>query len=176
MRYAGPRRAAGGDGDPSIALLTDGPANSAWYEHRVLGRHLRVPLVTRRDLHLRRGRLHAVLQGSRSREIRVLYRRTDEDRLRDERGRATWLAEGLLDPVRRGRLAVVNAFGAGVADDKAIHPHVDDMVRFYLDEEPALPSVHSYDLSDPAARSEALDRIDELVVKPRIGHGGAAWW
>ena len=167
------RAAPGGDGDPSIALLTDGPSNSAWYEHRVLGRRLRIPLVTRRDLHLRRGRLHAVLQGSRSREIQVLYRRTNEDRLRDDRGRPTWLADGLLDPVRNGHLAVVNAFGAGVGDDKAIHPHVDDMVRFYLDEEPLLPSVRSFDLSERAAGERALDRLDELVVKPRTGHGGS---
>jgi uncharacterized circularly permuted ATP-grasp superfamily protein len=167
------RAAPGGDGDPSIALLTDGPSNSAWWEHRVLARRLGIPLVTRRELHLRRGRLHAVLQGSRSREIQVLYRRTDDDRLQDDQGRATWLAEGLLDPVRRGHLAVVNAFGAGVADDKAVHPHVDDMVRFYLGEEPLLESVHSFDLSVPAARAEALERLDELVVKPRTGHGGS---
>jgi len=166
------RAAPGGDGDPSIALLTDGPANSAWYEHRLLGRLLRIPLVTRRDLHLRGGRLHAVLPGSRSREIQVLYRRTDEDRLRDERGRATWLADGLLEPVRKGRLTVVNAFGAGVADDKAIHPHVDEMVRFYLGEDPLLPSVPSFDLSDRRSLEEVLDRLEELVVKPRTGHGG----
>ena len=166
------RAAPGGDGDPSIALLTDGPSNSAWYEHRLLGRHLRIPLVSRRDLHLRGGRLHAVLPGSRSREIQVLYRRTDEDRLRDERGRATWLADGLLEPVRKGRLTVVNAFGAGVADDKAIHPHVDEMVRFYLGEDPLLPSVPSFDLSDRSSLEEVLDRLEELVVKPRTGHGG----
>jgi uncharacterized circularly permuted ATP-grasp superfamily protein len=166
------RAAPDGGGDPSIALLTDGPANSAWYEHRALGQRLGIPLVTRRDLHLRNGRLHATLRGSRTREIQVLYRRTDEDRLRDEAGRATWLADALLDPVRHGRIAVVNAFGAGVADDKAIHAHVEDMVRFYLGEEPLLPSVRGFDLCDPTARQEALDRLDELVVKPRTGHGG----
>jgi uncharacterized circularly permuted ATP-grasp superfamily protein len=169
LRQAAPN----GGGDPSIALLTDGPANSAWYEHRALARRLRIPLVTGRDLHLRGGRLHATLRGSRTREIQVLYRRTDEDRLRDEAGRANWLADALLDPVRNGRVAVVNAFGAGVADDKAIHTHVEDMVRFYLGEEPLLPSVRGFDLCDPAARREALDRLDELVVKPRTGHGGA---
>ena len=128
--------------------------------------------MTRRDLRLRGGRLHATLRGGRTREIQVLYRRTDEDRLRDERGRATWLADGLLDPVRNGRLAVVNAFGAGVADDKAIHAYVEDMVRFYLGEEPLLRSVRGFDLCDRPVRAEALDRLDELVVKPRTGHGG----
>ena len=79
----------------------------------------------------------------------------------------------VLDPVRTGRLSVVNAFGAGVADDKAIHPHVEDIVRFYLGEEPLLPSVRGFDLCDRDAREEALDRLDELVIKPRTGHGGA---
>jgi uncharacterized circularly permuted ATP-grasp superfamily protein len=165
--------APGGGGDPSIAMLTDGPVNSAWYEHRVLAAGLGIPLVTRRELHTRGGRLHATLRGSRPREIQVLYRRTDEDRLRDESGGATWLADCVLDPVRAGRLAVVNAFGTGVADDKAVHPHVDDIVRFYLGEEPLLCSVRGFDLADADARAEALDRLDELVVKPRSGLGGS---
>jgi uncharacterized circularly permuted ATP-grasp superfamily protein len=164
--------AVDGAGDPSIALLSDGPENSAWWEHGVLASRLGIPLVTRDDLFLRRGRLHTQLPGGRSRELQVLYRRTDEDRLRDERGRPTWLAEALLDLVREGRLAVVNAFGAGLGDDKLIHGYVEAMVRFFLGEEPLLPSVHTYDLGDREAREAALQRLDDLVVKPRSGHGG----
>jgi uncharacterized circularly permuted ATP-grasp superfamily protein len=67
---------------------------------------------------------------------------------------------------------VVNAFGTGVADDKLIHAHVEEMVRFYLGEEPLLPSVHTYDLGDPEARETALGQLGDLVVKPRSGHGG----
>ena len=163
LRAAAPE----GNGDPSIALLSDGPSNSAWYEHRVLASKLDVPLVTRSDLSLRAGRLYAG-----SRELQVVYRRTDEDRLRDERGRPTWLAEALLDPMRSGRLAVVNGFGTGVADDKLVHAYVEEMVRFFLDEEPLISSVHTFDLGDPEARAAALARLEELVVKPRSGHGG----
>jgi uncharacterized circularly permuted ATP-grasp superfamily protein len=123
------------------------------------------------DLHVRGGRLHAFLAGG-SREVQVVYRRTDEDRLRDESGRATWLADLLLEPCRRGRVACVNAFGTGVADDKLLHAYVDDMVRFYLDEEPLVESVRTFDLGDPETRDKALSRVGDLVVKPRDGHGG----
>ena len=102
-----------------------------------------------------------------------MYRRTDEDLLRDRAGRATWLADLLLAPVRRGTLAVVNPFGAGLADDKLVHAYVEEMVRFYLDEQPLLGSVRTLDLSDDAIRAEALDSLGELVVKPRSGYGGA---
>jgi uncharacterized circularly permuted ATP-grasp superfamily protein len=164
--------APGGGGDPSIALLSDGPENSAWYEHRLLASLLGIPLVTRDDLAVRGGRLHARLDDGSTRELQVVYRRTDEDRLRDERGGPTWLAHALLEPIRRGRLAVVNAFGAGVADDKLVHGYVEAMIRFFLGEEPLLRSVHTYDLGNPEQREAALERLDELVIKPRSGHGG----
>ena len=78
----------------------------------------------------------------------------------------------LLDPCRSGRLACVNAFGSGVSDDKLVHAYVEAMVRFYLDEEPLIRSVPTYDLAVPAVRDSILARIDEVVVKPRAGHGG----
>jgi uncharacterized circularly permuted ATP-grasp superfamily protein len=160
-----------GHGDPHVILLSDGPANSAWYEHRALARSLDIPLVTPDDLYPSRGRLR-VLVDRRSREVDVVYRRTDEDRLMDEHGRPTWVADVLLDPCRTGRLTCVNAFGGGVADDKLIHAYVDAMVRFYLDEQPLIRSVPTYDLGVPAVRESILERIDEVVVKPRAGHGG----
>ena len=79
----------------------------------------------------------------------------------------------LLGPLRAGTVAVANAFGTGVADDKAVYPYVDDMVRFYLREEPLVRSVRTYDLAEPEARGEVLERLDELVVKPRDGFGGS---
>ena len=133
---------------------------------------LGIPLVLPGDVHLRGGRLHAVVDGS-SRTVDVVYRRTDEDRLREPAtGKPTWLAELLLEPLPRGRLRVVNGLGSGVADDKLVHAYVEEMVRFYLGEEPLIESVPTYDLTEPACRAEALDRLDELVVKPRSGHGG----
>ncbi len=102
----------------------------------------------------------------------MVYRRTDEDRLRDEHGRATWVADLLLEPLRAGTLVVVNPFGAGVADDKLAHAYVEEMIRFYLGEEPLLESVPTYDLGDPGVFAELEPRLDELVIKPRGGFGG----
>lgn len=170
MRAALMAAAPGGEGQ--ALLLSDGPANTAWYEHRELARRLDIPLACPDDLHVRDGRLRAVVEG-RERTVDVVYRRTDQDRLRDPAtGRATWLAELLLDPCRAGRLACVNGLGSGVADDKLVHAYVEEMVRFYLEEEPVIESVPTYDLTDPACRAEALDRLEELVVKPRSGLGG----
>jgi uncharacterized circularly permuted ATP-grasp superfamily protein len=165
---ADPRRS----GRPVAVMLSDGPSNPAWFEHRQLARALAIPLVTPGDVVRRKGDLFALLPEG-ERRIDVLYRRTDEDRLREPGGRPTWLAELLLEPIRRGTLAVVNAPGAGVADDKLIHAYADRMIRFYLQEEPSVPSVPTFDLTDLDVRLEALGRIDELVVKPRAGHGGA---
>ncbi len=159
--------------DPSIALLSDGPGNSAWWEHRRIAERLGVPIVSPEDLFVRRGRLHARLDSDGTRELQVVYRRTDEDRLRDGDGRATWLVEALLAPCRREKLAVVNPLGAGLADDKLVHAYVEEMVRFYLGEEPLVPSVRTYDPGDPEALEELLPRLGELVIKPRTGHGGA---
>jgi len=165
-------RAATPGGDPSIVLLSDGPANAAWYEHGEIGRRLGIPVVQPDDVLVRRGRLHAWLGEGRTRQIDVVYRRTDEDRLRDRAGRATWLADLMLAPVRRGTLTVVNPFGAGLADDKLVHAYVEEMVRFYLGEEPLLGSVRTLDLSDAVVRAEALGSLGDLVVKPRGGYGG----
>jgi uncharacterized circularly permuted ATP-grasp superfamily protein len=160
-----------GVSDPSIALLSDGPGNSAWWEHETIARRLDIPIVTLADLQVRNGRLQAWIDG-RSRALDVVYRRTDEDRLRDERGRPTAMAEALLEPIACGHLACVNAFGSGVADDKLVHAYAEDIVRFYLDEEPLVPSVPTYDLAESETRVDCLARLDELVVKPRVGHGG----
>ena len=129
------------------------------------------------DLRLRDGFLYArsaTGDGAGDREFRVdvVYRRTDEDRLLDPRGGMTAIADLVLEPWIRGKLGLVNCFGTGVADDKLIHAHVEDMVRFYLGEEPLIESVPTWDLSRPGALNRALERLDELVVKPRAGHGG----
>jgi len=162
-----------GGGDPSIALLSDGPANSAWWEHREIAARLGVPILSPTDLLVRGGRLHGRMEGGATRELQVVYRRTDEDRLRDDDGEPTWLAEVLMDPCRSGTLTVVNPLGAGLADDKLVHAYVEEMVRFYLGEEPLVPSVRTFDLGDEEVLEEVLPRLAELVVKPRAGHGGA---
>ena len=155
--------------EPVAAILGDGAANWLHWEIDALGRLLEVPVVELRDLRRRGGRL--VLADS-GRPVDVLWRRTSEERLRDDCGRLNELGEALLGPLRSGRLAVVNAFGTGVADDKRVLPYVEDLIRFFLGEEPRLPSAATYDLADPGALAAALERLGELVVKPRDGSGG----
>jgi uncharacterized circularly permuted ATP-grasp superfamily protein len=156
---------------PSIVVLTDGPSNSAYYEHGAIARRLGLPLVRPEDLSVRFGRLFAHTDDGIV-PVDVVYRRTDEDRLFDGAGAPTTLAEMLLGPLEAQTLGCVNAFGTGVADDKLVHIYVEEMVRFYLDEEPLLASVPTHDLSQPGVLEMTLERIDELVVKPRSGHGG----
>jgi uncharacterized circularly permuted ATP-grasp superfamily protein len=163
--------APSGVADPLVVILSDGPQNSAWWEHTQIAQALGVPLLTPSSFSSGAGRLRAKVDGI-TRPVDVVYRRTDEDRLQDTDGRPTWIADLMLEPVRRGTLAVVNPLGCGVADDKLVHAYVEAMVRFYLDEEPLLRSVPTHDLGDPEARESALSRVGELVVKPRSGLGG----
>jgi uncharacterized circularly permuted ATP-grasp superfamily protein len=158
--------------DANVVLLSDGPENTAWYEHRMLARRLGIGLVVPEKLRIRDGRLCMSLPSGRVREIDVVYRRTDEDRLHDRHGRPTWLAEMLLEPLRAGHLTVVNAPGSGVADDKLVHAYVEEMIRFYLGEQPAIESVRTYDLTKPELLTRVIGRLSGLVVKPRTGQGG----
>jgi uncharacterized circularly permuted ATP-grasp superfamily protein len=162
----------GGDGEPSVVVLSDGPSGSAWYEHAETARLLDVPVVTPADLERRGDRLHARLEDGRLHAVDVVYRRCDEDRLRDGRGALTPIAEALLGPWLAGHVAVVNAFGAGVADDKLVHGHVDEMIRFYLSEEPLLQAVPTLDLGRRELLDDVLRLLKDFVVKPRMGHGG----
>jgi len=156
---------------PSVVVLTDGPSNSAYYEHGAIAHRLGLPLVCLGDLSVRSERLFARVED-RLVAVDVVYRRTNEDRLFDEAGELTGLAEVLLGPLQAQTLGCVNAFGTGVADDKLVHSYVEEMVRFYLQEEPLLASVPTHDPAQPDVLAMALERIDELVVKPRSGHGG----
>jgi uncharacterized circularly permuted ATP-grasp superfamily protein len=157
--------------DPSIVVLTDGPANPAYYEHGAIARRLGLPLVTPADLRVRSKRLVADTDDG-SVAVDVVYRRTNEDRLFDAAGALTTLGDVLLGPLEAQTLGCANAFGTGVADDKLVHAYVEEMVRFYLGEEPLLRSVATYDPTAPGVLEMVLDRVDELVVKPRSGHGG----
>jgi uncharacterized circularly permuted ATP-grasp superfamily protein len=167
-------RAAAPDGgsDPTAALVSDGPESGAWYEHQRLGLELGMPVVEPHELEMRKGRLY--YRRARERvQLDVLYRRLDEDRLSEPDGYPTALGELLLPALESGRLRCVNAFGTGVADDKLTHAYAERMIRFYLDEEPLLRSVPSFDLSDEAERTQAIGEIDDLVVKPRADFGGS---
>jgi carboxylate-amine ligase len=171
LRRAIDDAAPAGAGEPLAVLLSNGPRNAAWWEHEALSASMGIPLVTQEQLRASGSRLW-LHEGRRRRAVDVVYRRTDEDRLCDPSGRPTVLGELLGEPLRAGTVAVVNAFGTGVADDKLVHAYVEDMVRFYLGQEPELRSVPTFDLSDERARAEVLERLDEVVIKPRVGHGG----
>ncbi len=164
--------APAGVAEPEAAILSDGADSSAYYEHRRFGRELGLPVLTPRQLELSRGRIYR-RRGRRRERVDVLYRRLDEDRLSTPDGGLTGLGELLLPALRTGRLRCVNAFGTGVADDKLAHAYVEEMVRFYLGEEPQLRSVPSFDLGDGMVRKRALERLDDLVLKPRDSFGGA---
>jgi uncharacterized circularly permuted ATP-grasp superfamily protein len=167
------RAAAPADrGDPAAAILSDGPDSGAFYEHRRLGRELGMPVITPDQLEVNRGRLYS-RQGRDRHQIDVIYRRLDEDRLSAADGSLTDLGELLMPALESGRLRCVNAFGSGVADDKLAHAYAESMVRFYLGEQPLLRSVPSFDLSDEDGREAAMQRLDELVIKPRDGFGGS---
>jgi len=160
-----------GRDEASAAILSDGPQSGAWYEHRRLSRELGIPVVEPRQLETERGRLFARIARRRT-QLDVIYRRTDEDRLSTPEGDLTRLGELLMPALESGRLRCVNAFGTGVADDKLAHAYAERMIEFYLDEKPLLRSVPSFDLADEADRETALERLDQLVLKPRDGFGG----
>lgn len=165
---ASPRAGA----DPSVVVLTDGPGNTAYYEHAAAARSLGAPLVTLGELEGARGGLRARLPGGGSRPIDVVYRRTDEDRVRDEHGRLTAEGAVLLEPWLRGSVGIVNAFGNGLGDDKLVHSHVEDFIRFYLGEEPLVRSVPTYTLAGAAERERVIGHLRDHVIKPRAGYGG----
>ena len=160
-------------GDPSIVVVSDGPGGSAWYEHAEVARCLGVPAVTLADLERHGDHLEVRLEDGRRRPVDVVYRRCDEDRLRDERGDLTPIAEALLDPWLAGRVGLVNGFGTGVADDKLVHGYVEEMVRFYLGETALLEAVPTLDPRHDGVLDLVVEDLRAHVVKPRFGHGGA---
>ena len=135
--------------EPVVALLTDGDRNSAWWEHQELARLTGARLLLTNECEVHHGHLCRRDEHARLHPVDVVYRRTDEDRLADAHGRLTAVGELLDGPLRAGTVTCVNAFGTGVADDKLVHAYVEDMIRFYLGEEPLLRSVTTYDLEDP---------------------------
>lgn len=165
--------APSGVDDPTVVVLTPGVFNSAYFEHAFLARRMGVELVEGRDLIVKD---HAVyMRTTRGLQpVHVIYRRIDDEFLDPVFFDRTSLlgVPGLLSAVRAGRVTVSNAFGNGVADDKAVYAFVPDLVRYYLAQEPILPNAETYLLWDPEQRSKVLERLDEVVVKPVSEAGG----
>jgi uncharacterized circularly permuted ATP-grasp superfamily protein len=162
----------GAERDPQLLVLTDGPSNNAYYEHQRLAAAIGAPIATLEQLHTDGERLLLSTDDSGDRQVDVVYRRTDVDWIRDEHGELTPVAQTLMPAWLAGNLGLVNAFGNGVADDKLVHAHVEDFVRFYLGEEPLVRSVPTTALDSAESGADAIERLHELVVKPRHGHGG----
>ncbi|MEA2129504.1 MAG: hypothetical protein QOJ85_2395 [Solirubrobacteraceae bacterium] len=164
--------APAGVSDPYVVVLSEGPATGTAWEHEQIAQLAGAQLVTLDDLRLRDGWVHARLPDGGTQRVDVVYQRSDEDSVRDEHGEPTPIAGMLLEPWLAGRLGLVNAFGTGIADDKLAHAYVEQMVRFYLDEEPRLLSVPTVDLGRPEHVDQVLDDLRSYVVKPRGGSGG----
>lgn len=156
-----PQLLAGALGEGYVVVLSEGPENGAYWEHRWAAEQLGIPLVRPSELHRKGDR---IVHGGRP--VDGIYRRTDADLLR------TGVGALLAPAIRAGTVRVVNAFGTGVGDDKLTHAYVEDMIRFYLGQEPLVRSVQTFDLARRDHLEQALDRFGELVIKPRAGHGG----
>jgi uncharacterized circularly permuted ATP-grasp superfamily protein len=158
--------------DPTVAVLTPGTGNSAYFEHAFLAQQMGVPLVEGRDLHVDGGLWMRTTAGQVP--VHVLYRRIDDEFLDPLAFRPDSLlgVPGLYGAWRAGEVALANAIGNGVADDKATYVHVPDMIRFYLGEEPVLENVPTWRLERPDELAYALERLPELVVKEVHGSGG----
>ena len=158
--------------NPRLALLTPGVYNSAFYEHMFLSREIGAELVEGRDLLVRDGFLYMRTTTGLQR-IDVLYRRVDDDFLDPSvfRSDSVLGVPGLMDAYRAGNVALANAPGTGVADDKSVYAYVPDMVRYYLNEEPLLENVDTRLCRNSEDLEYTLDNLDNLVVK-RVGESG----
>jgi uncharacterized circularly permuted ATP-grasp superfamily protein len=159
--------------DPTVALLSPGIYNSAYFEHSFLAQQMGVELVEGRDLVVVDGFLQMrTTKGLR--RVDVLYRRIDDDFIDPTAFRSDSLLgiPGLMDVYRQGRLGLANALGTGVADDKVIYAYVPEMIRYYLNEEPLLSNVPTYLCLDPKQQAHVLQNLDKLVVKAANESGG----
>ncbi len=165
--------APAGDADPTIVVWTPGPSNSAYFEHAFLARQMGVELVEASDLVVRDQVLYMRTTAGLAR-VHSVYRRLDDDFVDPLEFRPDSLlgVPGLLRAYRAGTVAIANAIGTGVADDKAVYHFVPEMIRFYLGEEPVLGNVPTYLMADPEQRRASLERLDEIVVKPTGESGG----
>lgn len=159
--------------EPSVAVLTPGVFNSAYFEHSFLAQQMGVPLVEGRDLIVDDGFVYMrTVRGFR--RLDVLYRRIDDDFLDPEAFNPDSVlgVPGLMDAYMRGRIALANAPGTGIADDKVVYAYVPQMIKYYLGEDPILPNVPTYLCSDKAQRQHVLENLDKLVVKAANESGG----
>ncbi|HYI95445.1 MAG TPA: circularly permuted type 2 ATP-grasp protein [Bryobacteraceae bacterium] len=158
--------------DPVIVVLTPGNFNSAYFEHSFLAQQMGVELVEGRDLVVNDDVVYMKTINGLTR-VDVIYRRIDDEFLDPLafRGDSVLGVPGLMGAYRAGNVALANAIGNGVADDKAVYAYVPDMIRYYLDQEPLLRNVDTYICSRPDDLAYVVDHLHELVVKA-VGESG----
>ncbi|MDP2243176.1 circularly permuted type 2 ATP-grasp protein, partial [Pseudomonas sp.] len=159
--------------NPNVVVLTPGRFNSAYFEHAFLSREMGVELVEGADLFVRDDKVYMRTTAG-AKQVDVIYRRLDDDFLDPLAFNPDSMlgVPGLLSAYRSGNVVLANAIGTGVADDKSTYPYVTEMIRFYLDEEPILKNVPTWQCSRPADLSHVLANLGELVVKETQGSGG----
>ncbi len=164
---------AGAGSSPTIAVMTPGIYNSAYFEHSFLADQMGAELCEGHDLFVEGGKVF--MRTTRGPErVDVIYRRIDDDYLDPLTFRPDSMlgVPGLFDAYRAGNVTLVNAPGTGIADDKAVYSYVPEIIEFYLGEKALLKNVPTYNCTDPKQRAYVLENLAELVVKEVHGSGG----
>src|ERR1700757_5112002 len=158
--------------EPNIVLLSPGVFNSAYFEHAYLARQMGIELVEGRDLVVHDNVCY-MRTTSGLRRVDVIYRRVDDDFIDPLAFRPDSIlgAAGLFNAYRAGNVTMANAFGTGLADDKAIYAYVPEIIRYYMNEEPLLNNVETFLMTNPVHRQHTLENLDKLVVKA-VGESG----
>jgi uncharacterized circularly permuted ATP-grasp superfamily protein len=169
LRYLSPR----GEDEATIVVLTPGIYNSAYFEHTFLAKEMGVELAEGRDLVCRNDKVYLKTTHG-LRQVDVIYRRVDDDFLDPLvfRPDSVLGVAGVINAWRAGNVALVNAPGSGIADDKAVYAYVPDIIRYYLGESPILSNVPTYQMTDHQDRAYVLDNLEKMVVKAVAESGG----
>jgi len=169
LSYIGPV----GNSLPTVCLLPPGVYNSAYFEHSFLARQMGIELVECRDLVVEND-FHYMKTPKVLKKVDVLYRRIDDDFLDPAVFRADSMlgVRGLMNVYMKGNVALANAPGTGIADDKAIYSYVPEIIKYYLGEDPIIPNVPTYICSNPKDKEYVINNIKNLVVKLVDGAGG----
>jgi uncharacterized circularly permuted ATP-grasp superfamily protein len=158
--------------EPNIVLLSPGVFNSAYFEHAYLARLMGIELVEGRDL-VTHDNVVYMRTTAGLRRVDVIYRRVDDDFIDPLafRGDSILGVSGLFNAYRAGNVTLANAFGTGVADDKALYAYVPEIIRYYLSEDPILNNVETFLMTRPKERQHVLANLDKFVVKA-VGESG----
>ena len=159
--------------NPEIVLLTPGIYNSAYYEHSYLAQQMGIDLVEGSDLIVKKNIVYKkTIEGLQ--KVDVIYRRIDDDYLDPEVGNPHSVigVKGLIRAWKSKNVSIVNAPGCGIADDKAVYSFVPEMISFYLKEEPILPNIKTFMLSNKEERDYVFENIKQMVTKPVAESGG----